>query len=278
MGSGGEGRGLTMTGSCAHRPGAGQVSRRNLLMVLASGAVLVACSENLATGRSQFAVVPDEALVQMADQAWSDVKGQSARSPDAAQQARLERVGRKIVAASGRGDLDWEFVVFDGPQINAFVLPNGKVGAYAGLMNFVQDDDELAGVLGHEVGHILARHSAERVSQELAVQVGVGVVTAVLSNGEYGQYAGEIAGALGMGALYGVILPYSRQHELEADSVGVGLAQQAGMDPAGAVRFFERMAVQGAGQAQPPAVLSTHPADGPRLAALREAVAALGRV
>ncbi len=277
MGGCGEGVDLSMAASCAHRPGASPVSRRNLLTVLASGALLVACSENLATGRSQFAVVPDEALAQIADQAWSDVKGQSAPSPDAAQQARLERVGRKIVAASGRGDLDWEFVVFDGPQINAFVLLNGKVGAYAGLMNFVQDDDELAGVLGHEVGHILARHSAERVSQELAVQVGVGVVTAVLSNGEYGQYAGEIAGALGMGALYGVILPYSRQHELEADSVGVGLAQQAGMDPAGAVRFFERMAAQGAGQAQPPEVLSTHPADGPRLAALREAVAALRR-
>ncbi len=277
MGSGGEGLGLNMSKACAHEPGTGPVSRRNLLMVLAFGAVLAACSENLATGRSQFAVVPDEALIQMADQAWSDAKAQSALSGDAAQQARLERVGRKIVAASGRQDLDWEFAVFDGPQINAFVLPNGKVGAYAGLMAFVQDDDELAGVLGHEVGHILARHSAERVSQELAVQVGVGVVAAVLSNGEYGQYAGEIAGALGMGALYGVILPYSRQHELEADSVGVGLAQQAGMDPAGAVRFFERMAKEGAGQAQPPEVLSTHPADGPRLAALREAVAALPR-
>jgi predicted Zn-dependent protease len=260
--------------SCAHRPGATPVSRRNLLAVLASGAVLVACSENL-TGRSQFAVVPDEALVQMADQAWSDLKSQSGISADAAQQERLARVGRKIVAASGREDLDWEFVVFDRPEINAFVLPNGKVGAFKGLMDFVQDDDELAGVLGHEVGHVLARHPAERVSQELAVQVGVGVVTAVLSNGEYGEYAGEIAGALGMGALYGVILPYSRQHELEADSVGVALAQKAGMDPAGAIRFFERMAAEGEGQAKPPEVLSTHPADASRLAALREAVAAL---
>ena len=266
-----------MSCSCSDRPDAKAVSRRNLLTMLASGAVLVGCSENVATGRSQFAVVPDEALVQMADQAWRDVKAQSPLSQDAAEQARLERVGRKIVAASGRNDLEWEFAVFDGPQINAFVLPNGKVGAFKGLMDFAQDDDELAGVLGHEVGHILARHSAERVSQELAVQLGVGVVTAVLSNGEHGEYAGEIAGALGMGALYGVILPYSRQHELEADSVGVGLAQQAGMDPAGAVRFFERMAAQGEGQAQPPEVLSTHPADGPRLAALREAVAALRR-
>ena len=114
-----------MSHPCSHRPGATPVSRRNLLTMLASGAVLVGCSENLATGRSQFAVVPDEALVQMADQAWSDVKSQSPLSQDAGEQARLERVGRRIVAASGRDDLAWEFAVFDGPQINAFVLPNG---------------------------------------------------------------------------------------------------------------------------------------------------------
>ena len=168
-------------------------------------------------------------------------------------------------------------MVFDRPEINAFVLPNGKVGAFKGLLDFVQDDDELAGVLGHEVGHVLARHPSERVSQQMAVEVGVNVLQAILASGDYAEHAGEIAGALGMGAVYGVILPYSRSHELEADRLGVDLAQRAGMDPAGAVRFFERMAQEGAGQAQPPEVLSTHPADEPRLAALREAVAALPR-
>lgn len=237
--------------------------------------MLGACSENAATGRSQFAVVPDDALYQMADQAWSDLRGQTPVVDDPAMQARLEGIGRKIVAASGREDLAWEFVVFDRPEINAFVLPNGKVGVFRGLMEFASDDAELAGVLGHEIGHILARHPAERVSQQMAVEVGVGVLQAVLAGGEYGEYAGEIAGALGMGAVYGVILPYSRNHELEADRIGVALSHEAGMDPAGAVRFFERMAEEGAGEAKPPEVLSTHPADGPRLEALREAVAAL---
>jgi predicted Zn-dependent protease len=264
-----------VTCGCASQARA--VSRRNLLAVLASGAVLVACSENAATGRSQFAVVPDAALKDMADQAWADLRGQTALASDTALQARLQQVGRAIVAASGREDLAWEFAVFDRPEINAFVLPNGKVGAFKGLMDFVRDDDELAGVLGHEVGHILARHSAERVSQQMAVELGVGMLQAVLANGEYAEHAGDIAGALGMGALYGVILPYSRNHELEADRIGVDLAQRAGMDPAGAVRFFERMAAEGASRPQPPEVLSTHPADGPRLAALREAVAALPR-
>ncbi|HEY9235351.1 MAG TPA: M48 family metallopeptidase [Phenylobacterium sp.] len=261
--------------ACGCRRGPVRVSRRNLLAVLASGAALVACSENAATGRSQFAVVPDETLREMADQAWADLINQTPTSTDTAMQARLERVGRRIVRASGRTDLDWRFVVFDRPEINAFVLPNGKVAAFKGLMDFARDDDELAGVLGHEVGHILARHPAERVSQQLAVQVGVGVLQAILANGDYGQHAGEIAGALGMGAVYGVILPYSRNHELEADRLGVDLAQRAGLDPAGAIRFFERMASEGRKQPEPPEVLSTHPADAHRLAVLKEAVAAL---
>lgn len=179
------------------------IARRNLLAMLASGAALAACSENAQTGRSQFAVVPDDALLQMADQAWADLKAQTPVVQDAAMQARLERVGRRIVAASGKTDLDWEFVVFDRPEINAFVLPNGKVGALRGLMELAADDDELAGVLGHEVGHLLARHPAERVSQQLAVQVGVGVVEALLSNGDYAEHASDIAGALGGGTSVG---------------------------------------------------------------------------
>lgn len=271
MGSGRKGLGLAS--GCSAAPV--RVSRRNLLAVLASGAALVACSENTATGRSQFAVAPDELLQQMADEAWADLSKQAPVAADPALQARLARVGQAIVKASGRTDLDWEFVVFDRPEINAFVLPNGKVGAFRGLMEFARDDDELGGVLGHEVGHVLARHAAERVSQEMAVQLGVSVLQTILANGEYGQHAGEIAGALGMGAVYGVILPYSRSHELEADRLGVDLAQRAGFDPAGAVRFFERMAIEGRKQPEAPEVLSTHPADERRLAVLREAVAAL---
>lgn len=266
----GEGGGLSMACPC-HR------SRRGVLALLAVGLALGGCSENAATGRSQFAVAPDEMLADMADQAWADLRRETPLAGDPGVQARLERVGWRIVEASGRTDLNWEFAVFDRPEINAFVLPNGKVAVFRGLMDFAADDDELAGVLGHEVGHILARHPAERVSQQLAVELGVNVLQAILASGDYAEHAGEIAGALGMGAVYGVILPYSRSHELEADRLGVDLAQRAGMDPAGAVRFFERMAQEGAGQAQPPEVLSTHPADGPRLAALREAVAALPR-
>lgn len=261
-----------MTCACCE-PSVRRLDRRSLLASLTAGAVLVGCSENPETGRRQFAVVSDDQLGSMADQAWADLIAQTPRSTDAALQARLTAVGRRIAQTSGRTNLAWEFVVFDQPEVNAFVLPNGKVGAFRGLMELAKDDDELAAVIGHEVGHVLARHSAERVSQELAVKLGVAAVQLALSQGEYANYADQIAGALGMGAMYGVILPYSRDHELEADRLGVGLAAKAGYQPAGAVRFFERMAQAAKGQPKPPEVLSTHPADETRLTALRKVVA-----
>jgi predicted Zn-dependent protease len=264
-----------MSCGCGDAPAVTPVSRRSLLAVLSSGAILVACSENAETGRKQFAVVSDEQLAGMADQAWDDLKRETPVSRDAAMNARLTQVGRRIAAVSGRDDLAWEFVVFDRPEVNAFVLPNGKVAAFRGLMELAADDDELAAVIGHEAGHILARHPAERVSQEMAVKLGVAAVQMILSQGDYAQYAGEIAGALGMGAMYGVILPYSRSHELEADKLGVSLMAEAGYRPVGAVRFFERMARAGEGQEKPPEVLSTHPADETRLTALREVVAGM---
>ncbi|WP_309644129.1 M48 family metallopeptidase [Phenylobacterium sp.] len=256
-----------MTCSCA--------SRRGVLAGLASGMLFAGCSENAATGRQQFAPVPDDQLAAMADQAWAELAAKTPVSADPVLQARLEKLGQTLAKASGRTDLDWRFTVFDRPEINAFVLPNGKVGVFRGLMDFAKDDDELGSVIGHEIGHIIARHPAERVSQQLALEVGVGVIQAVLANGEYGEHAGQIAGALGMGAMYGVILPYSRKHELEADKVGLDLMRDAGHDPSGALRFFERMAATSASRPQPPEVLSTHPADDARLAALREALAAL---
>lgn len=251
-----------------------RLDRRSLLAALAAGALVGACSENPETRRNQFVVVDDAQLAELADTAWADLLAKTPQVRGGPMPARLDRIGRRLAAASGL-ERPWGFAVLDSPEINAFVLPNGKVAAFRGLMELARDDDELGGVLGHEVGHILARHPAERVSQQLAVQVGVGVLEAVLSQGEYAQHAGQIASALGMGAVYGVILPYSRKHELEADAVGVELMQRAGMDPQGALRFFAKLNEASAGKAQPPEVLSTHPATEARLAALREAVARL---
>lgn len=251
-----------MCGVCA-------LSRRGLLAALGASAV-AGCSQNAETGRRQLAFVPDDQLARLGDQAWAQVAAEIPPVADPAAHARLAAIGAPLVKAAGRRDLDWRFTVLDSPEFNAFVLPNGQVGFFKGLFDFAQTDAEIGAVLGHEIGHVIARHPSERVSQEVAVSAGVSLAQLLLS-GEGGGNAEAIGAALGLGARFGVLLPYSRRHELEADAVGVGLMRKAGLDPAAAVRFWERMAAR-QDAARPPEVLSTHPADDRRLEALRRAV------
>lgn len=247
------------------------LSRRGLLAALAAVGV-VGCSENTTTGRRQLVVVSDAQLAQMADSSWDQIVAATPPVRDRAVQARLARIGEPLAAVAGRPDLNWSFTVLDSPDLNAFVLPNGRVGFFRGLLDLARSDDEVGSVLGHEIGHILARHPAERVSQQAAVQVGVGLAQMLMS-GENAQYADEMGAALGLGAQFGVILPYARSHELEADRIGVSLMRKAGMNPAAAVTFWERMAKAARGDQRPPEVLSTHPADARRIEALKAAVA-----
>ncbi len=241
-------------------------------MAALGATALAGCTENATTGRKQLVLVDDRQLAGMADQAWAEMAAKVAPVRDPAIQARLARIGAPLVAASGRSDLKWSFTVLDSPEFNAFVLPNGRVGFFRGLFDFAGSDDEIGSVLGHEVGHIVARHPAERVSQEVAVQAGVAIAQRLLAE-DAGQYADEVGAALGMGAMFGVILPHSRKHELEADRVGVDLMRKAGLDPRAAVRFWERMSARAESAGSPPEVISTHPADDRRLAELKAAVA-----
>jgi predicted Zn-dependent protease len=235
-------------------------------------AALAGCSENQTTGRRQLAFVPDEELARLADQSWEQLLMEAPVSRDPALHERLTRVATPIVRATGRSDLQWDFVVFDTPDLNAFVLPNGKVGVFRGMLEFVQSDDELAAVLGHEAAHILARHPAERVSQQLAAQAGVTLGRLVLG-GENGQNADLVAGVLGLGATYGVLLPHSRSQELEADRIGVELMRKAGFEPEAAVQFWRRMMIRQSSQGGAPLeALSTHPADDRRLSELEAAI------
>lgn len=242
-------------------------------MAALGAAGLAGCSENAATGRRQLVLVDDAQLVSFADQTWNEVVDKVPPVADPAAHARLARIGAPLVKAAGRDDLDWSFKVLDSPELNAFVLPNGKVGFFRGLLELAGSDDEVASVLGHEVGHVIARHSAERMSQEVAVKAGVAVAQMLIAQ-EAGEWTDEIGAALGVGATLGVILPYSRKHELEADRVGVDLMRKAGKDPAAAIRFWERMIARADDAAKPPEVISTHPADDRRLEALKIAVGA----
>jgi len=182
-----------MCGLCPAR-----LTRRGLLATLTATS-LAGCSENAATGRRQLVVVSDGQLAEMADTSWAQILSQTPPLGDPDVQARLARIGRPLAEAADRPDLAWSFTVLDSPDLNAFVLPNGRVGFFKGLLDLARSDDEVGSVLGHEIGHILARHPAERVSHQLAAQAGVALAQLVMSSGDNAQYADEVGAARGSG-------------------------------------------------------------------------------
>jgi predicted Zn-dependent protease len=233
------------------------IQRRDLLrgigltaLAIAMPAGLAACATNPETGRSQLLLVDDNQLATMAVDVWAQTKQKTPISHNAAANARLQRIGKAIQTAAGRGRETWEFVLFDTKDVNAFVLPGGKVGMYVGLMNLAENDSQIAAVLGHETAHVTLRHSAERASQQMAAQLAGQVAGSVLQGS-------TAAAVFGLGAQYGVLMPYARTQESEADIIGVDYMYRAGYDVRQAVRLWELMAAQGG--SRPPQILSTHP-------------------
>ncbi len=233
------------------------------------GAPIAACTYNEALGRDQLVLVDDSALANAGQQAWTQAIQANEVSRNPAQNERLRRVGGRIVQAAGLGNLNWEYAVFVSEQPNAFVLPGGRMGVTTALLHMAANDDQLATVIGHEAAHVLARHSAERYSQSALAQTGVQIATGV--SGEYGQAVGALGG---IGAQLGILLPFSRRHELEADRIGVDIMQRAGYRPREAVTLWRAMAAQGGGSS--PEFASTHPSDSTRIAALEAYLAERG--
>lgn len=245
------------------------LSRRELLQGLAAGSVVAVsgCATNPVTGRSQLIVVSNAQLAQLSAASWDQLKQKTPVSRDRRLNRQLSRVGGKITQAAGQGGQRWQYAVFDSEQKNAFVLPGRQVGFYRGIMELAENDDQIATVLGHEVGHVTGRHSAERVSQTIVSQVGLTAVNVALAANDV-KYGGQISAALGVGVQFGILLPYSRRHELEADKLGVNYMIAAGYNPRQSVRFWERMAAESRGKPRPPEFLSTHPSPETRIAEL----------
>jgi predicted Zn-dependent protease len=247
-----------------------RLSRRDLVRGLAAGTVVAftaGCSYNAELGRDQFLMVSDEQLVQLSLTTWRDALRTQKLSQDREMNRAVRSVGQRIVEAAGRGAQPWEYAVFDNPDANAFVLPGNKVGVNSGLFKAVVNDDQLAAVLGHETGHVTARHAAERVSQTMVAQVGLAAADLAIANSDT-QHSKELAAVLGAGVQFGVLMPFSRQHELEADRIGVDFMHAAGFKPVEALHLWQNMAAERTKKA-PPQWLSTHPSDETRLAALQ---------
>jgi predicted Zn-dependent protease len=175
-------------------------------------------------------------------------------------------VAKAIIDVLPNQQQSWEVVVFRDPQPNAFALPGGKIGFNTGILRVAETQAQLATIIGHELAHVLADHANERMTQELGVKAVLLLVG--LFGGEAGDWEQELLQkGLGLGARYGVLLPYSRAHEREADVLGLQLMVQAGFDPRESLDFWQNMA-QASGN-QPPELLSTHPSHGSRFETLQ---------
>jgi len=235
---------------------------RFAFLSLFGAALLAACQNVPITGRHQLQLISSGQEASMGLTAYQDVLKKEKVSHDPALNELVTRVGTRIAAATGQSDFQWEFKVLDNDKtVNAFCLPGGKVAVYTGLMPVAKDEAGLAAVIGHEVAHAIARHGAERVSQQLVLEgVTIAAVLATRDSNRGSLYGGLI----GAGATLGVLLPYSRLHESEADRMGLMYMAKAGYDPHAAVELWKRMAAQDKGKA--PEFFSTHPADATRIA------------
>jgi len=234
-------------------------------------AALAACQTVPVTGRSALSLLPQSQMEQMGAQAFADIKREEALSKDPQARERVARVGRRIAevswGATGVPPEKWEFAAFADDQKNAFALPGGHVGVYAGILEVARTDAELATVLGHEVAHVAANHGGERMSQALLVSLG-GMALNVALDKEPQRTRQLYLAAYGLGAQVGYLLPHSRQHELEADRIGLIYMARAGYDPRAAVDFWQRMEALGKG-GRVPEFLSTHPSHGRRIDRLK---------
>ncbi len=222
----------------------------------------VACATAPFTGRSQLILVSEPQEMQLGADAYRQTlaKAKLVRDPEVV--GLVRSVGERIAAVSGRNDYRWEFnVIDDDRQINAFALPGGKVAVYTGIFKVARDTAGLAAVMGHEVAHALAHHGAERMSQGMAAQVILsGASIALSSQSPVAQQS--IMQALGLGAQVGVLLPFGREQESEADRIGLILMAKAGYDPNAAYDLWRRFEQTSSGG--PPEFLSTHPSYGTR--------------
>lgn len=233
---------------------------KKLFVTFAITSILTACATS-PTGRNQLIFLPDTQLNQMGLQAFDQMKKEKPISHEGQYNQTAQCIVSELTREMGQ---TWEVVVFEDKTLNAFALPGAKIGVHTGMMKLVDNQDQLAAVLGHEVGHVMARHSNERASQETLVQQGLGVI----QNTSYGQNPLVMAG-LGLGAQYGVLMPYSRTHESEADTIGVDLMAKAGFNPQESVTLWQKMEQASQGN-QPLEFLSTHPAHGTRIQQLQE--------
>ncbi|NVD07910.1 M48 family metallopeptidase [Vibrio sp. JPW-9-11-11] len=241
-----------------------------------AASILVSACTSSPTGRNQLLLFSNADMSSLGAQSFEQMKQQQTINQDQETNAYVRCVTQAITAnvAPLPGAQAWEVVVFDSDQVNAFALPGGKIGVYTGLLNVAVNADQLATVIGHEIAHVLADHSNERLSQSQLANAGLQLTNVALGSSEYAQYRGMTMAALGLGVQYGVLMPYGRTQESEADIVGLELMAKSGFDPYQSIELWKNMAKASGGN-QPPELLSTHPSHSTRIEDLANKIKAL---
>lgn len=242
---------------------------------------LIGCSTVPITGRKQLSFIPQGELMALSDQSYKEVLSKSTISSGTPWNQKVAEVGQKIAGSAeifmrengmekDLANYKWEFnLIQDDKTVNAFCMPGGKIVVYTGILPVVKDENGLATVMSHEVAHAIANHGGERMSQELVIQAGgMGLAQITKTKPELARTI--LMQAYGAGSQVGILLPYSRSHESEADRIGLVLMARAGYDPKTAVAFWERMSALGG--AKPPELLSTHPANARRIAEIQKQI------
>ncbi len=234
---------------------------------------VIACTTVSETGKKALILMSPSEEMQLGFSAFEELKKKTPISTDPQANAALQRVGNRISQAVDMQGAQWEFILFEDNSPNAFALPGGKVGFHTGILPITQNEEGMAVVMSHEIAHVVLRHGAQRMSEGLVAEMGRNALGLALNDNEYRTR--ELANtAYGMGSQLFVILPHSRNHELEADKIGLRFLKRAGYNPEAAVAFWKRFANFNAssGAGKPPEFLSTHPADARRIAQIEEIV------
>jgi len=241
----------------------------NVALFLSAILLFVSCREAPVTERKQLILIPESSEMKLGEDAFSKIKKESKLSKNRAIVDKVKKVGSVIAKASNRTNYKWEFIVIeDDSTANAFCLPGGKIGLYTGILPYTRDEKGLAAVIGHEVGYAIACHGAERISATLLSQLGQ-IALNLIVDVDDPIVLDVLNKAYGLSTEIGVILPFSRKQEIEADRIGVSLMNEAGYNPLGALEFWKRMKHGRQGK-EPMVYLSTHPVDDKRIAQIEQ--------
>lgn len=244
---------------------------RGLAFLTAVGVFSAACAKVPVTGRKQLNLIPDSIMMGLGRSQWAETIHASRVTRKGEDADTLRTVGDRISKVANRPDYAWRYALIDEPEVNAWCLPGGYIGIYTGVLPVLKNEAGMAFVMGHEVGHAVAHHGGERLSQQLAILGGLAGVGLYLEGKEKmnDTQRGIILGALGAGAEVGIALPFSRKHESEADAIGLMFMAGAGYPPEESIKVWDRM-TEIAGPQKIPAFLSTHPSNEKRQKNLRE--------